>query len=161
MKQKRILVLGATGAMGQYLVPLLSRAGFRVDGVSFDAKESSDPNVRFIRADIKDRAAYRELLANRYDAIVDFLIYPTADLMYYLPLALDSTEHYIYLSSYRIYDGKEVPTRETSPRLIDSADSVYLRNSDDYSIFKARGRTSSWRAPGRTGRRSGRQSPIR
>ena len=31
MKQKRILVLGATGAMGQYLVPLLSRAGFRVD----------------------------------------------------------------------------------------------------------------------------------
>ena len=25
MKQKRILVLGATGAMGQYLVPLLSR----------------------------------------------------------------------------------------------------------------------------------------
>ena len=38
MKQKRILVLGATGAMGQYLVPLLSRAGFRVDGVSFDGK---------------------------------------------------------------------------------------------------------------------------
>lgn len=139
MKQKRILVLGATGAMGQYLVPLLSRAGFRVDGVSFDVKESNDPNVRFIRADIKDRAAYREMLANRYDAIVDFLIYPTADLMYYLPLALDSTEHYIYLSSYRIYDGKEVPTRETSPRLIDSDDSVYLRNSDDYSIFKARG----------------------
>jgi nucleoside-diphosphate-sugar epimerase len=50
-----------------------------------------------------------------------------------------STGHYIYLSSYRVYDGKDVPVREDSRLLIDTADDLILRNSDDYSIYKARG----------------------
>ena len=67
------------------------------------------------------------------------MIYNTAALAYYLPALVNCTGHYIYLSSYRIYDNKEHPVRETSPRLLDTADDIILRNSDDYCIYKARG----------------------
>ena len=136
---KKVLVLGATGAMGQYLIPYLAEAGYTVDAVSLDEKKSEWPNVKYITANAKDQTVLKELLSAKYDGIVDFMIYPTKELSYYPPLLLDHTGHYIYLSSYRIYDNKEHPVRETSPRLLDTADSIILRNSDDYSVYKARG----------------------
>jgi len=137
---KKVLVLGATGAMGQYLVPLLAAKGFQVDAVSYDEVTSVLPaNVRHIKADVKANDTLSNLLKNQYDGIVDFLIYPTAELAFRLPILVKSTGHYIYLSSYRIYDNKEHPVRETSPRLLDSSADILLRNSDDYCIYKARG----------------------
>lgn len=136
---KKILVLGATGAMGQYLVPILAETGYRIDAVSLDDVKSDNSNVNRIKANAKEKDVFRGLLKNGYDGIIDFMIYPTSELAGVLPLVLDHTEHYIYLSSYRIYDNKEHPIRETSPRLIDASDDVLLRNSDDYSIYKARG----------------------
>ena len=136
---KKVLVLGATGAMGKYLVPRFAEMGYQVDGVSFDDVTSGLPNVTYLKANAKDKDVLRQLLAKKYDGIVDFMIYPTGDLPYYLPQMLDHTDHYIYLSSNRIYDNKEHPVKESSPRLIDTADNLILRNSDDYSIYKARG----------------------
>ena len=136
---KKVLVLGATGAMGKYLVPCLADDGYEVDAVSLDEVSSSRSNVRFIKANAKDHAVLKQLLSSAYDGIVDFMIYPTAELAYYLPQLLDHAGHYIFLSSYRVYDDKEHPVRETSPRLLDTADSIILRNSDDYSVYKARG----------------------
>ena len=52
---------------------------------------------------------------------------------------MNHTDHYIFLSSCRVFDDKEHPVRESSPRLIDSSTDVLLRNSDDYCIYKARG----------------------
>ena len=136
---KKVLVIGATGVMGQYLIPYLAEVGHMVDAVSLDEKQSEWPNVKYITANAKDHTVLKQLLAANYDGIVDFMIYPTAELSYYLPLFLDHTGHYIYLSSYRVYDNKELPVRETSPRLLDTADSIVFRNSDDYSVYKARG----------------------
>ena len=137
---KKVLILGATGAMGQYLVPLLARQGYQIDAVSFDDVAAPLPaNVRHIKANVKENDALLKLLQNHYDGIVDFLIYPTAELVYRLPMLVKNTGHYIYLSSYRIYDNKEHPVKESSPRLLDSSEDVLLRNSDDYCIYKARG----------------------
>ncbi len=137
---KKVLVLGATGAMGQYLVPLLAAQGYQIDAVSCDDVTAQLPaNVRHIKANIKEDDTLQNLLQNQYEGIVDFLIYTTAELAYRLPMLVKSTGHYIYLSSYRIYDNKEHPVKETSPRLLDSSDDVLLRNSDDYCIYKARG----------------------
>ena len=36
MAQKKVLVLGATGAMGQYLVPKLAERGYAVDAVAME-----------------------------------------------------------------------------------------------------------------------------
>ena len=38
-KPRKVLVLGATGAMGQHLVPLLAEKGYQIDGVAFDEKK--------------------------------------------------------------------------------------------------------------------------
>ena len=136
---KKVLILGATGAMGQYLTPMLAELGYDVDAVSLDDMTSERPNLRYIKANAKDKAVFKKLLSNNYDGMVDFMIYPTAELPYYVPLAVKSVGHYIYLSSYRAYDDKEHPVRESSPLLCDSTDNTLLRNSDDYSIYKGRG----------------------
>ena len=66
---KKVLVLGATGAMGQYLVPLLAEMGYQVDGVSFDEKKSEIPGVTYIKANAKDKEVYRDFLKQGYDGI--------------------------------------------------------------------------------------------
>ena len=131
--------MGATGAMGQYIVPLLAGMGFQVDAVALDAKEYPFPNVRGIAADCKDFKVRRELLANNYDGIVDFMAYNSAEISWYIPDLLASAGHYIFLSSYRIYANEEVPIKETSPRLKEATKDILLENSDDYCIYKARG----------------------
>ncbi len=136
---QKILVIGSTGAMGRYLVPILAQKGYCIDSVSLDESIFSFPNVNHIKGDIKDMAFRRELMQKNYDATIDFAVYRTADLIPLMVPMAQSTGHYIYLSSYRVYDGIEVPTRETSPRLIDSTQDELLRNSDDYCIQKARG----------------------
>ncbi|MBS1370681.1 MAG: epimerase [Lentisphaeria bacterium] len=138
MERKKVLVLGATGAMGQYLVPGLAEMGYTIDAVSLDEAKSDFPNVNCIRGNAKEREFLWRLLENNYDGIVDFMIYTTAELPCLPPLT-EKTGHYIYLSSYRVYDDREHPVRESSPRLLDSSGDVLLRNSDDYSIYKARG----------------------
>ena len=138
---KKVLVLGASGAMGRYVVPLIAEKGYAVDAVALDAPDpSADPvGVTRIQGNAKEDAFLLPLLERRYDGIVDFLIYPTAEVARKLPLMAASTGHYIYLSSYRVYDGKDVPVREDARLLIDTADDLILRNSDDYSVYKARG----------------------
>ena len=147
MKQKqktsrcrKVLVLGATGAMGRYLVPLLAEREYRVDAVAMDEPDNPElPNVKFHRLDAKNPEHLTRLLENAYDGIIDFLIYPTSQITYFLPLLSAHTDHYLYLSSYRVYGDAEHPVKESSPRLIDWSDNPMLRNSDDYCIYKARG----------------------
>lgn len=136
---KKVLALGGTGAMGTYLVPKLVEDGYTVDVVSLDDMTSDNPRLRYIKANVKDTAVLSELLYKRYDGIVDFMIYPTGEIPVYLPLMLQNTEHYIYLSSYRVFADEEHPIVESSPWLLDvSKDEEYVR-SDDYGIYKARG----------------------
>ena len=138
---KKVLVLGATGAMGQYLVPRLASMGYRVDAVALVDPKEPVPGVSYLKANVKEPGVLQKLLENRYDGIVDFMIYSSWELPGRLACFVDHTDHYIYLSSYRIYDNKEHPIRESSPRLIDASENIVLRNSDDYSIYKARGET--------------------
>ena len=136
---KKVLVLGASGAMGKYLVPKLLERGYKVDAVALDEITLTDRNLRSIKGNAMEWSLLEELWANNYDGIVDFMTYPTAKAYMYLPEFLKHTDHYFYLSSYRIYDNKELPIRETSSRLLDTADNLLLRYSDDYSVYKARG----------------------
>ena len=138
---KKVLVLGGTGAMGQHLVPMLAEMGYTVDVVydRFEEMKREAPNVRYIKADGKDWQFIDDILKNGYDGIVDFLIYPSNELVFKLPKFLDSTGHYIFFSSYRIYANEEHPIRETSPRLWDVSPDKLLRLSDDYCIYKAKG----------------------
>ena len=141
-EKKKILVPGGTGAMGVYLVPELLGLGYKVDVVSLDDVTSDCSDLRYIKANFKDPAVRSELLKNNYDAIIDFMIYNTDEFRKVYRELLTSCGHYIYLSSYRVYAGDARPTREDSPRLLDSHsvshDVEYLA-SEDYSLYKARG----------------------
>ena len=139
MKPERVLVLGASGAMARYMIPFLAENGCQVDGIALDKVESSNPNVKYYQGNAKELPMLREFLSHNYDAIVDYLTYTTSEIPFYLPQLLDHTDHYIFLSSGRVYDNLEKPVKETSPRLIDSSKDALLLNSDDYCIYKARG----------------------
>ncbi len=142
MSKKKVLVPGGTGAMGVYLIPELLNLGYAVDVVSLDDIKSDNPDLRYFKANFKDPAVRAEFLKNDYDAIVDFMIYGTEEFRAAHKELLTNCGHYIYLSSYRVYSGDEIPVRETSPRLLDSHsvshDIQYLA-SEDYSLYKARG----------------------
>lgn len=139
MNPKKVLILGAGGAMGQYLVPYLAEKGCKVDAVALNDINYENPAVTWYKGNAKDWGFRNELLAKNYDAVIDFLVYPSREVPFYLPQMLDSTGHYVYISSGRIYDNLERPVRETSPRLIDTCKDPLLVNSDDYCIYKARG----------------------
>ena len=76
---KKVLVLGASGAMGRYVVPELARMGYAVDAVSLDAPDPAQdpPGVSRIQGNAKEEAVLAPLLERRYDAIVDrYIMYP-------------------------------------------------------------------------------------
>lgn len=135
---KKILVLGGTGAMGTYLVPKLAERGYSVDVVSIDDMQNK-PGINYIKADAYDRKVMAELLKKGYDAIADFMIYDTARFAERYEMLLENTEHYIYLSGYRIYADEEHPITETSPRLLDVSEDREFLGYEDYSLYKARG----------------------
>ena len=138
---KKVLVLGATGAMGSYLVPKLIERGYRVDGISMDDAVSDNPALHYYKENAIDEAVITERLKGGYDAIVDFMVYNNNNIPFKerMPLLLRNTDHYIYFSTYRVFADSKTPINERSDRLLDVATDPYFLASDDYSLHKARG----------------------
>lgn len=136
--QKKVLVLGGTGAMGVYVVPELLRMGYKVDVFSLDEVKSDNPNLTYITGNARDEAAMEEIFSRGYDGIVDFMIYSSKLFAHRLPMLLGHTDHYIYLSSYRVYANEEHPITETSPRLLDVSKDEEMLATDTYALAKAR-----------------------
>lgn len=139
--RKNILVLGATGAMGRYLVPALAENGFRVDAISLDDVPDTLEHVTYYKRNAKDDTVLSELLNSRdYDAVVDFMLYSEAEFQSRYELFLQKTKHYLFFSSYRVYADLERPIKETSPRLLEASDDVeFLSHKDtEYALYKAR-----------------------
>jgi len=139
MKMKKVLILGATGAMATYLIPELLAKGYSVTGVALDDAITDGENYTHIKADAMDLDFLATELARGYDGIVDFMIYNSREkLGKYYKLFLDNCEHYIYLSTYRVYAG-EYPITEESPRLLDVEKPCGFVSELEYSIYKAEG----------------------
>ena len=135
--QKRALILGATGAMATYLVPKLVENGYHVDGLAFDGEKSSNPAFNLMFHDAKDEEFLKNLLLQKYDVLVDFLVYDTLDeYKRYYKMFLEGSEHYIYLSTYRVY-ADSCPITESSPRLLDVDLPDDFEKYREYSIYKA------------------------
>ena len=108
-----------------------------VTGVSLDDPLLTHPHLRSIKANAKDQAFLEEAVAEKYDAIVDFMIYNTKEEFEgYYKLFLDNTTHYIFFSTYRVYAG-ECPLREDSLRLLEAEKPDDFVSEREYSIYKA------------------------
>ncbi len=133
-----VLVLGGTGAMGVSLVEILANKGMQVHVTSRRSRLSDKPNVKYIRGNAKDLAFLEEVLQTRYDAVVDFMSYSTAEFSQRYNLLLSSTDQYIFISSARVYAESPKPLTEESPRLLEvCADEEYIK-TDEYALSKAR-----------------------
>lgn len=135
---KKVLVLGSTGAMGQYVVPYLADMGYSITAVSLDDEKPYNDKVTCIKGNVKDKDFLCSLLSQKFDGVIDFMIYGGREFKDYYKLFLENTGHYIFLSSCRVYANEETPINESSPRLIDYSTDKELISSDDYCIHKAR-----------------------
>lgn len=135
---KKVLVLGGTGAMGVYLVPELLKMGYQVHVAALGDLPPEGGRLTCTKCDAKDEEVLRGILSRGYDAIVDFLMYGTEEFRGKYRLFLKNTDHYIFLSSYRVYAGGQIPITEDTPRLLDVSENKEFLASDDYALYKAR-----------------------
>ena len=142
-----ILILGGTGAMGVPLVKLLAKDNKLF--VTTRSQKENKGNITYIQGNAKDREFFSTLMERRYDSIIDFMVYSTAELKERLPLLLDHTKQYFFFSSSRCYADSSIPITEDSPRLVDvCTDSEYL-SIDEYGMAKGR-EENLLKATGRT-----------
>lgn len=136
--KKKILMLGGTGAMGMYLAPEMIKLGYKVYITSRKEHESTEDMI-YITGNAKDMEFMKPVLEQKFDCIVDFMIYSTEEFQERYMQLLDSTPHYVFLSSYRVYgDNHGKPITEESPRLLDSVDDAEYLATDEYGLKKAR-----------------------
>lgn len=146
----KILVLGGTGAMGVELVKILVGGGINQVVVTSRAeRKSNENNMKYVRGNAHDPAFLQTLLHERYDAIIDFMVYSTEEFQKRRDPLLNATDQYVFLSSSRVYADSEAPLTEDSPRLLDvTTDKAYLQ-TDEYALAKAR-QENLLRASGKT-----------
>lgn len=135
---KKVLVLGGTGAMGRYMIPELVKLGYAVTCIALNEESIWGEEVHYIKGDAFDKEFLTQILKEGFDGIVNFMSYGAHPFSDYYQLFLDNTDHYIFLSSCRVYDDKEHPVKETSPRLLDTSTDQQLLASNDYCMYKAR-----------------------
>ena len=135
----KILVLGGTGAIGIPVVQILAAKGNRVLVTSRRQKISSVPGIKYIVGNAKDLNFLKFLLATKYDAIIDFMVYTPDEFKERMSLFLKSTKQYFIFSSSRVYaDSEGTLITEETPRLLNAVqDKEYLR-TNEYALAKAR-----------------------
>lgn len=133
----RILLLGGTGAMGKHLSDILANDKNEVF-VTTRKKRVDKENIKYIEGNAHNSDFLEALLKEKYDCIVDFMAYTTDEFKIRAEKLLSSTEHYIFLSSSRVYAESKTLINENSSRLLDvCTDKEYLA-TDEYALAKAR-----------------------
>ena len=137
---KKVLLIAGGGTLGTYTAKELLGLGCSVDIVCPEEKVSDDQNLKFYREYATLDFLKRLLAKNRYDGIVDFLIYASVEK--YKPfhkLLSENTDHLIFLSSYRVYADEQHPITEEAPLLVDviKDDPEFLK-TENYALPKAK-----------------------
>ncbi len=134
----RILVLGGTGAMGVHLVKALSNRGDDVYVTSRKKLQSDCDKIHYIQGNAHSLPFVIGLLSERYDVIVDFMVYHINEFRERIEMFLNKSGQYIYFSSSRVYAESDKPIDETSPRLYDVCTDKNYMATDEYALSKAK-----------------------
>lgn len=133
-----ILILGGTGAMGVPLIKLLTKKENIELYVTSRSEIKSEDCVTYIKGNAKDINFLNQLLQKKFDVIIDFMVYTTAEFKDRVYLFLENTRQYFFFSSSRCYADSNTDMTEQSPRLVDvCTDSEYL-TFDEYGMAKGR-----------------------
>ena len=136
---KKILVFGGTGAMGVYLVDILSKTGlYEIDVTSRSNRESTLPYLKYIKGNARDNDFMKSLLSEHYDVIIDFMNYNLDEFADRCNFLLSSCGQYIWFSSSRVYADSKTPITESSPRLLEVSQDKDFLATNRYALRKAR-----------------------
>lgn len=136
---KKILVFGGTGAMGVYLVDILSKTGlYEIDVTSRSNRESTLPYLKYIKGNARDNDFMRSLLSEHYDVIIDFMNYDLDEFADRCNFLLSSCGQYVWFSSSRVYADSKTPITESSPRLLEVSQDKDFLATNRYALRKAR-----------------------
>lgn len=133
----RVLVLGGTGAIGAHVVRRLSDDGHKVVVTSRTARKGED-NITYRKGNAREIGFAKELFRERWDAVVDFMVYTTAEFEERVGLILSSTKQYLFLSSARVFANSDTPITEDSDRLLDTTTDIEFLSVKEYSLEKAK-----------------------
>ena len=136
---KTALILGGTGAMGVYLVDeLINQGEYDIYVTSRSERTSFHNNLHYIKGNARDEEFIKSVLTKRWNVIVDFMNYGYDEFKERHPLLLDNTDHYVFLSSARVYSYSDFPIKENHPRLLDVSDDKEFLSTQRYALRKAR-----------------------
>ncbi len=137
----RILLLGGTGAMGVHLASILCKNDHEVFITTRFERKSDNPNLYYITGNAHDLSFLSGIIEKsslKFNAVVDFMHYSTKEFSERYQYLLNHTEHYLFLSSARVYAESKIPLTEQSPRLLDVCKDIEYLSTDDYALAKAR-----------------------
>ncbi|MDF2588862.1 MAG: NAD-dependent epimerase/dehydratase [Anaerocolumna sp.] len=132
-----ILVMGGTGAMGDPLVNELSKTQNQIY-VTSRSNRISNGNIHYMQINAKNDAFLHKIKGDRYDIIIDFMVYRTEELKDRIPIFLKNCNQYFFFSSSRVYANSTGPITEESSRLLDVCQDKEYLNTDEYALAKAR-----------------------
>lgn len=132
----RILLLGGTGAIGGHLSELLVNCGSEVV-VTTRKERKGREGISYVMGDAHDPLFLGEVLSKGWDAVIDFMLWSSCAFERVCSQLLSSCEHYIFLSSYRVFADSPLIT-ERSPRLLDVVEDREYLATDEYALAKAR-----------------------
>lgn len=133
----KVLLLGGTGAMGTPLAQELAGKGYDVY-ITSRKRHDNTGHIRYIVGNAMDDNFIKELLPQRFDVIIDFMIYTEDILKARITQFLEHTSQYVFLSSCRVYAPSDVPITEESPRLLDVCNDEKYLQMNEYAIAKAK-----------------------
>jgi GDP-4-dehydro-6-deoxy-D-mannose reductase len=124
--KRAILVTGASGFVGNYMVDLLVQRGFQVVALADVTNPSLPPGVEWVRANLADPASLAELPRVWWGVIhlaaisVPSLFATTAPIVANLQMTLNLLEHidsgrFLIVSSCHVYAPASTPRHEDSP----------------------------------------------
>lgn len=135
----KVLILGGTGAMGVPVVNILANKNYDVFITTRYNRISTKNNVKYLVGNAMELEFINNILKDKYDVVIDFMVYTVDQFKERLDLFLDNTNQYIFMSSSRVYNDSEGKLlNENSSRLLDSINDENYKQSNEYAIAKAR-----------------------
>ena len=135
---KNILLLGGTGAIGNFVAEILSNSDeWNIFITTRNERIPKIKNVKYIKGNAREFDFIKNVCIDHYDAIIDFMNYNLEEFEQNYEVLLRATNHYIFLSSCRVYNNENLLT-ENSPRLLDTIKDDEFLKTNRYALRKAR-----------------------
>ena len=137
--RKKILLIGGTGAIGMYMIPLLLEQNYEVFVTSRRERTSNHELLHYLQGDGHD-ISWLEAITNQraFDFVVDFMIYGYLEFEERYQRLLALGNQYLFLSTYRVFANEDAIIVESSPRKLDVLKKYPHFIYDGYGISKAK-----------------------